>query len=665
MSEDKKQFNWDDHPIVVPADVVKEKEDVDQNGPGILDTIKEHAKAVGKQYLDAGEKAKKVGEGITDFTNAAGRGAVSAATPLTGLSTEKLAGGVGALGDVVTGDNPLPKSLSLDEIKAFGKRMGVSYDEAKKFAEKYKQTEEQRSPYLSTAGQLGGGLVGGGALMKGVGAVAPALSELGSGKAVGNALGVAEEGGGLGGVAARTGAKAVEGAPLGAVYGLDNAQGGNTQEKLEGAGKGALMGSGVGLLAGLGYEGGKALKGAYEASKTLGNSNQTARQLNLARQVAREGVTTPTGEKITSIYSQPMGQGGAMDITKSADDTAKAATDKLYGARKGLQTQYGDVLDQLDEQGVTLTPKSDDLLAINQTQNTLQDLPGLFGDRGQIQQTRDLLNKFQQGSLLPSEAKQLQMNLRKAAGNSSAKNLGAEQSKIESAVDGLTDHLNNLPEPQNGGQSYQDVNDLYRDYSGTMGSLANKGEIDPNYVDKWVSDLNNRSDIKKVMSQMIDFVQKPGSSGDEKRLVLEKVANHFNDLEKSQPGFLKSQGVDFNTIKKNINDMSDLVNLSKQARLDRPETNPISRALGAASPLAATVVGKAETAVPRFTKQLFNLPNETLRSITPDLPEHVSSALTNAINTGDQAKRNAVLFSIVQNPDLRKRINKRLGVVEE
>lgn len=666
MAKETSDFNWDAYPDAHP-DIPKEN--ISPKDGSLIDTIKDHAKAVGQQYARAGQTA-------TDFINSAGRGAVSAALPLTGINTEKLAGGVGAVGDVLTGDNPLPKDLSMDEIKSFGKRMGVSYDDAKKFAENYKKQEEDRSPVASTLGKLGGAVAGGGALMKGLGAVgtaagqaapvgstlskvAPMVGELGSGKMIGNAAGIAEEGGGVGGAIARTGAKAVEGVPLGAVYGADM----DPDNKLRGATTGAAMGSVAGLIAGGAYEGGKAINNAWKAGQTVGQGNKYTRQLQLARQVAREGVDVPATdggtEKINSIYTD------ANKINMGADQTAHNATEQIYGAKKNINNMYGGVLSDLDDQGVTLVPKSDDLLAIQQVQNTSNDYPAIFGQPAETANTRDLLNKFSQGTLTPSEGKALQKGLRQAMTKADAKQMGPQSSHIENALNSVTEQMNNLPEPETGGPGYKEVNNMFKDFADTAGSIVNKGEKNPDYTTKWLSDLKSRSDIKNVMKEMIDFVQAPGASGDEKELVLNKVANHFNDLETQRPGFLKSQGIDFNTIKKNINDMSDLVNLSRSARFQNPEAGVVNKILGASSPLGATLVGKVEKVVPEFTQKLFSAPTEMLRSITPDLPDHVATALSNAINTGDQAKSNAVLFSIVQNPDLRKRVNKRLGLSPE
>lgn len=657
------KFNWDDHPEVEQTPIPQGASE--SNEPGILDRL--------------GTRLQNANTTAADFITSAGRGAVKAALPLTGITTEKLAGGVGALGSAVLPESMggesdiLPKDLSPEELEKFKTKLGVSYDQAKEFAERYKKEQEERSPIASTAGELGGSFVGGGALLKAAGKVAPALENLGSGQIVGKALGVAPEGGGVLNAAGRVASKAVESAPLGAVYGADAAPEG---QGLEGAASGTALGAGLGGAIGAAGEGISGIKNLYNASKTIGQGNQTTRQLQLARKVGREGVPvnqeltggesdTESGAPkfITSIYGQ-----GAKDINLAADQTAKNATEQLYGAREGLQDQYGKVLTDLDKQGVTLTPKSDDLVSITQTQGVINDTPSLFGQ--DAKQTNDLLTKFKTGTLSPSEAKQLQINLRSDLSNLKSKpGLGIQESKVESTLDSINEGLNQLPDPKAGGPSYQDVNDLYREFSGTMGSLVNKGEIDPSYADKWISDLKNRSDIKDVMSQLIDYVQKPGVSGDAKNVLLDQVSQHFDNLAEKNPEFFKSQGLDFNKIKNNINQMSDLVNVSRSARMgDEGGGSLLNQAMGVArsvGPGAAYTVGRAEKVIPQFTQKLFNAPNEMLRSITPDLPDHISSALTNAINTNDSAKKNAVLFSIVQNPDLRKRVNKTLGLGEE
>jgi hypothetical protein len=580
------------------------------------------------------DKLKSGGRKLMDLIEAHGRGASEA----VGINPEKLSGLTGAALEKVAGS---------DKDKSFSQL----YDEYKKEAEKYRKEGEERSPVLSTVGGLTGAYTGSTALLGGLGKIAPALGELGSGKIVGDALGIAEKGGGIGTKLARAGAQAAEAAPLGALYG----EGSSTADSASGTAKDIAMGAATATP--LGFAGSLLGQGASALGKVINKPSQEIqtpilRKLQLAREISRGGVTTPTGEEVKSIYT------GADQINRSADTLAKQSTEKLYGARTGLQDQYGKVLSDLDQQGITLTPKSNDLLAINQAQGISESLPGLFGSAGEVQQTRDLLNKFAQGSLTPSEAKQLQLGLRKATQNSSSKGLGVEQTKLESTLESVTDQLNSLPKPQSGGPGYQDINDLYREYSGTMGSIVNKGEIDPKYASKWLSDLKDRSDVKTVMSQLIDYVQKPGASSDEKRLLLNKVTNHFNALDKQNPGFLKSQGVDFNKINSDIQRMSDIVNVSKIARMESPEKMSVNNIIGTPSIAGATGLGYLE----KGTQKIFNLPNEILRNLTPNLPEHVSAALSNAINTGDTAKKNAVLFSIMQNPNLRKLANKTLGI---
>lgn len=186
---------------------------------------------------------------------------------------------------------------------------------------------------------------------------------------------------------------------------------------------------------------------------------------------------------------------------------------------------------------------------------------------------------------------------------------------------------------------------LYKalDRIGVDADKLNSGELDPNFV-KFIKRLDN-SHLEPE-----DLLQK------------DEVVKYL------QGAFGKDQA---QTLIKNLQDVSRDYLLGKRTRQSRGGLNWMSQAFGAlkdASVSGANVTGRAVKVASSSVNKMYNMTNDMLNDMSNKISTkdpRLGEMLNKAVNSKSETAKNAILFSIIQNPNYRKSLKETFGLEDE
>jgi hypothetical protein len=539
---------------------------------------------------DAYDTAKGVGQGLTF-----GGG-------------DELLGGLQASKDVLIGD----KSLSdwADQYRSHQQENEDEYNKAK-----------ERSPVLTTAGEIAGGLA------------LPAGSI------------------GLAGKGLSTAGKIALGAGTGAVAGALGSEG-NLEENPSEMAKDAAFGATVGAvaepavkLAGLAGKGIQKLASPYSQKvRDFVNDYSLLRQGKKAIQEGLEGRTF-TGKK------------NQERLVNESIDAADQLESTLTKGQDFASKQYDDVL---KDANFTFSPEQ--ASKFDETSNILETMKGRTGASNTA--NLEVLAKIKANQPVSAqEVKNLQKYLRDNAGKI---NQGETMDELIGASKEANEALrNNVP-------GYSKVNDLFQKVESPIESFISNVPADKRTVK-----VNNRidTDITKPYTTAKDVIEKSEGQFGKGQKQFEQVLQlrkGLEELQSTHPEALKQMGIDnLDNFFSKIQDQSDLQAIADTIRTGGSlEKNPISALKGfgvGAAYNVGNLAGKTANATGNITakmgQSLYKLPTQALSPIAQKLESnpstaHLGKALRNSIDetTGNKssAMRNAALFSIMQNPKARE-----------
>ena len=494
----------------------------------------------------------------------------------------------------------------VDEYRKAQKEAETSYKEAK-----------ERSPWLVQGAEVAGGLlIPGGAGLQG----AKALKGLG---AIKKAALIGSIGGGIAGAGSSEG----------------------TLESPEELGKDIALGGAVGGV--LGGATGLAKVGFDKLAKNLGPEESPG-----VRQVLK---SFEEGKEGKGFYNTTSGK----RVNKESEEVMRDLVNKMTKGMDYANEEYDKFLTPFKNPlkhnltSEALEPLSDLEMFINS-----KSLP-----TGQAAAKRaiDDIQRFKSNNLTPQEIKNLQVQLREIG--SGLQGEGAALFKKSSGL--LEGELKKLP-------GYDKLNELYRTSREIPETILNKVPADLN--DSLIGDLSKQKEsLAKAAQKIITKSQDEALVGREQAQQMDRFATLLNKVKTENPKVLEAMGIsDVDKYQKKIRDAADIENIYQniqgQNTLDKnaligtgkrvayTSANLTGQALGG---LKNSVAGKVSGGV---SKNLYKLGETGLRKVSDGLKQsgnlaYLGTALEEALNNKSAAAKNAVLFSIAQNPDAREMID--------
>jgi len=588
---------------------------------------------------------QSIGEGASDLARGAAQGAT------LGFADELTAG-------ALAGKDYLQELIQSGKADNFLQK----YRSRKDIEDQLLKQAEERSPILSTVGEVGGSLLAGAAL-------APVSLTANLGRTAfkealktGGKAALGKE------IVKRLATGGVDAALTGAITGLGQSEGKieeNPQQIAEDMKSGAITGAVVGPILNT------VIPAPYskEFEKTVINpSKQQAgplmRQVKRAYQEGKEG---------NLLFGEPAHKA----VAEKELSTTKELTEKLFQGRERLGNEIGNILDDAGEQGIKIGLADD---AINSAEfdaiDTLvnkgfrRQLPLSAKENGPIM--GDLI-RFMHGDLDPRSAHELSKTLKEI--RPSIKDNIELNNLIGDAIDAIDSKLGSIP-------GLEGAKGAFKRYSEATTDRILSGNAPKSFLNTQGQEISNlvntggvndaRGKIADKIQQLILKSQKPGASKKEYFDTLNLLEKELGDLSKSNPEVLEKAGLsDWKGFINKLKDTADLSAVSQYIRGYDPSVESVNTLKGILNPTAniyrgANLAGKAAGYV---EKHLFNAPKEVLANLTTTLEREgfkdYAQGLQNALQTADQNKQNAILFSLMQNPNIRNSLPAWLGINNE
>jgi hypothetical protein len=567
---------------------------------------------------------------FSDFLTAGAQGA-------TANLYDEGVGAVKAVYDVATTDKNLEDLTSL-------------YRQYQKMEEQKFKEAKERSPYATTAGEISGVL--GTTLLGGAGLL---------GKTIKGVTGFNEAAEGL-----SLGNKILESAKIGTKVGAVSGFGGSEKTFKEGALADAIEGAAVGGL--LGGAGTAALGGAKKAISSIDVKDSPF--LRQSKAAYKEGL-----ESKGFVSDKSVGERLAKEQV-----VAKELKDIEFNTVKTLGEQRDDLLKKAGERGENINIKS----VIFNLDPILDEIEPLFKKAGDFEKLKLYLNKTkpsqysgfelgkkQSGSLSPIEAQEIKKILNSFTYSSKESLDPKILNKLKTVENYIAENLEKI---EGVAQANANINKFLLNSAETVTS---KGVPVEEIIEQqlYLSNLGPKVEQKKQVYQdfydLIRKASKPGSRTDKERKTLNALKNRLENLEKENPGFLKSIGFEKDYFLNTLQKESDLSAISQAIRGEEGTTNPLRAFIGNITPRGgaysvANITGqgikKAKDFGPsKLANKIFSADDGMLKTLADKLASEgnkkTSDLILNAIQNKAGISRKALLFSLLQKPDVRESLS--------
>lgn len=593
---------------------------------GAKDYVSDKLQATGENL---GESAVDLSKGITQGTTLGFADELGGVTAAGIDYTQRLLNKLGLAGKS-------PGQIN-EELKAQGftgdlpSSASEIYREGQQATAKDFAKSEERSPWLYKSGELLGG-IGAGI------AATPVLGETGGSKLL-DILNTSGKGAFAKELGKRAGIAALEAAPVGLAAGAGYSEGklvGATPEEqeklledtLKGGATGSLIGGTVKLASDVAPI---AIQKGSEALDDLVKDLKFPRQIKKAFEIGKEG----TGIRGSEASAKALAEEAA---------TGKGVTDQLMEARRLLGQNIDEITKQATASGKVIVPDSDLLTKAVELGQEVSQNPKLLG-KDASSQTFELISKLGRGELNPQEAYTLRKSLKEISQNQQIpyESRAVFQRFNDSLAKGIEDQVPGFK------QALKD----FHDYSGATEQLFSEGlDVSPQSL-YGVS----RDDLIKKMDEIIKKSGKMGTAYQKGEAGL----NKFYESLESKPELLQKTGLDVNKIKDTLKEASDKSSIRQGIQGYEPHAGATKHLLSADTGTgvaygAAHATGKAINMLGKLSKWPVDQMAKVGQKLQAGKAKFLGDALLEAIEKGDQVKKNAVIFAILQNPSARKEI---------
>lgn len=512
-----------------------------------------------------------------------------------------------------------------------------------------KQQEEQaandlskeRSPYLYHGSEIGSAFI-------------PAILSSGATagtSAAGIGLRQAFKEGGKKGVAKQLGKAALHGGAVGTVAGVGGSHG-----TLEGdpstIAKDALIGGTAGAALGTAMKAGGAL---FKGKAPIENPNAVPEspgmnQTKIAYEKGKAGLGY--GDSASNMSRQAAEQNQSIDAVRSVFDASER---QLQGEKQAL-------LDAASKAGVLIESNVDSKSAAIVFDVVTDSNAGIR--KSLWDETRALLEGYTRHGIAPEHADKLRANLHEIGKDSASETVKNAARILNKEIDkGFNSQV----------PGYSNINKEISSFlQAGKETLIRYGDS----ADAHFASLSNTASpqlkVEKSIERMLENLRSGKSGALDAQGSLDELIQNLHEL---PPELVKKLGINPDVLRKEIVNHADGIALQKT--MSGPATSGIS-VLGTHLPgkktimKAANVAGQAvrfaeplvspiASPIAKSGKALYSAGRETLDATAGALAEsqvpgltNLGDALAKGIASGNEAKKNAVLFSIMQNPEARK-----------
>lgn len=517
---------------------------------------------------------------------------------------------------------------------------------------------EEQHPGYYMGGELAGGVasaalmpsLGGAKLVGAAGKLSPRLAAFLAARAPASTA-VKLAGKGAAGV--------IEGAPIGALYGLGSSEN-DMSRPTELAGD-VVSGAGMGSLTGLGLNvASQTGKMALNKAKGFVDDTDFLRQLQSAYEYGEKGLNLGSSKVQDKISMVP-------------GERAKQLVDKIMATDQELGQNVGNAISNAQTSGIKINVDP-------QLQATGSKIfSTLFVENPTLGQVLDpksakLLKTIAQremGDLTPIEAKALRDELYglsdKLAGFNSdqahfAKKVGNElATALDQSLKG------NIPEYKLAAQQFESFRRLVPENIMSQGAPSDLNKV-------YMGSLKNPElKLYESSKDMLKKAKLPGEAAAEQRATFEKLRLNLDELEKKNPVAMKKMGGSSEQVANSLRKDADELAMIRQAQGFDPQEGVKGIFGGALSGLVTTGRGISMTASNKaglvakgvgqsepvkMSTKLFKAGNDQLMNLATKLKNSGShsplgDALENALMNKNEVAKNAVLFKLMQIPEYR------------
>lgn len=611
---------------------------------------KPKGKSLGETALskvsDLGESALSAAESFGETALPALKaGTIGLGQGITFGGLDELSGAAAAVGDITTGQSK-------------GRNLADLYREYQQLAQAKIEEEKQKSPIAFEVGNVAGSIVPGFATA-GMGAGASAVAR-------GASLG------------SRLGSAAKQGAAFGALGGaLSSKEGGLTsveeaQKLAADVAGGAAMGGvlGAGTQAVLGEALPAAAGKAKELVKKTIKDKPLFRQMSIAKEMGEEGVNIGSDATRTGAFGKVEG------LVERDVKAAQDVTNKLFKVDEELGAEVGSALAAAERSGAKI-PLSQSL------KDEIEDFATSISPTNILtpSQSKDLLMVASNlDDVTPTKAKIFVDKLDEITDN-----LSGDNSQVGRSVFKLVGDLKKKlrSEMKEALPEYKAASDRFENFRSTVMEPVVSGKRPGDISDLYLGNLKNKEQaVFDASLKMIQGGTKPGTARQEDQLRLMNLLRGLRETEqkvpetatKVQKAFGKpATGIEEELVKKadesamlqqawGINPQESVGTSLRRGGLDLSGTGRGIAMSGAN--IAGRVIrsGKRalETKPATFTRRLVDAPSEKLEQYAQKL---IQSGDKGSVSTGEfllkalqeknNVMKNAALFKIMQNPNMR------------
>lgn len=654
---------WDDTEEVEQSDVPKfeDTEEITQAAPSKLEQIGEMAKGILEPTL---ETAQDAATGATEgmFMGAADEigGGLAAllekgASYIPGTAannTKNVDEQLQAQGFEV------PQESMIDKFRGYQQGSEAAFNEA-----------GDRSPIANIAGNIGGSIASGTALGGALGLGGQAAKGK-SAYDVYKSEGAMKAGVDLLTKGAKTYAKA---APAMAVEGALNSEGallGGTDEQQGQVGKDVLSNLAFGVPAILGLEGATELvapaakagvKAVSKYADDVVESSPFLRKMGKAMDYGEQGIN-PISEK--NLTSFDLGKEG---LIRQETSKAQSIVDDIKKADKKLGENIGRVFDEADKSGIKMTLDNELQGALEAMDFSYQNLADM-AENPRGRQVFQQISQLSKSDVTPTEAKALLNDVNSFIGKFAADKNPSDVVKYKTLpmLEKFASQLSNRLKSEVPG--YQQAAERFTQFRQLVPETLIAGDLPQDAAGVWMGNLKNSD--KNLLEASRKLIRGGSGEGTAYKSTKEAFENTItgmkqfeaNDLARGNEQLMAKTGDQYKGF---IQDASDDVMLRNDMMTVKNPIPTSGNLLGQAAQLGrggihmgAYAAGKVKKPIADISRRAYNMPAEKLNTIADDLVNKhgmttLGNALKEGIANGDAAKKNAALFSIMQNPTAR------------
>lgn len=541
-------------------------------------------------------------------------------------------------------------------------------------SKKFKQSAED-SPFLNTtaqlAGAVGSGIMAGNALgsFGNTAKVAPKLMDIYKNS---GALKAGAE------FLKRGGTSYLQASPLIAAEGALSSEGnliGGTPEEQSQVGEDVLGSLAFGIPTVLGLQGlGEVVDVAGTGVKKLSGkmdnfveSQPFLRQLKVSKQYGEKGINPKSEAQMLNTKL------GETSLSELDNVRAQQLSDEILSADKELGRAVGDSLNIADAAGVKLNLTE----PVSKSIRSLETAYDIFEDISQSSRGKQIYDKILNHSgesVSPLEAKSLLDDVDAFIGRFEAsKNRTASEEAILRNLQGFRKNLSGTLKTEIPG--FKEAASRFEEFRRLVPETIMSGSTPRDISQVYMGDLRNApvklfNNIKKL----VQGATREGSANTETRTAFVNSMKGMKQFEMNDAARKAAGSIENQVLKRPVADIEKQVKsfaddaVARQAAQTLEERTTVGNkistiALGSGESVRAKLLsganlyGRAKQPLAKLSKKMYAAPNELLMQYADVLDnaglKNLGNSLRQGLESGDSAKKNAALFTIMQNPNAR------------